>query len=134
MIVCDTSVLIAAFARWHDAHLLATAALTRTDALIDHVAVETFSVLTRLPPPRRAPPGLVAEFVEHHYPAGTPRFATAGSEVVLRTARDNGIAGGAVYDLVVAMSAAAADATLISLDRRAAATYEAAGSPFQLLG
>lgn len=51
MIACDTSVLVAGFARWHAEHALAAAALHRVDAVVDHVAVETFSVLTRLPPP-----------------------------------------------------------------------------------
>ncbi len=55
MIACDTSVLVAAFARWHESHMAAATAVRRCDALIDHAVIETFSVLTRLPAPRRAP-------------------------------------------------------------------------------
>ena len=41
--------------------------------------------------------------------------------------------GGAVYDLVVALSAARAGALALSLDRRAASTYDAAGADYELL-
>jgi hypothetical protein len=43
------------------------------------------------------------------------------------------VIGGAVYDLVVALSAARAGAVLLSLDRRAATTYGAAGVDYELL-
>lgn len=134
MIACDTSVLVAAFSRWHDAHDLASAAVRRADALIDHVAVETFSVLTRLPAPRRAPAELVTAFLDHHFPAATPRLHNPAAAEVLTRAVAGRIAGGAVYDLLVALSAATADAAVLSLDRRAAATYEAAEIRFELLG
>ncbi len=133
MIACDTSVLVAAFARWHDAHGVAVAAVRRTDVLIEHAAVETFSVLTRLPAPARAPADLVTEFLDHHFPERRPRLPGPGSAAVLARARAHGIVGGAVYDLLVGMSAAAADATVLSLDRRAAATYQAADVRFELL-
>ncbi len=133
MIACDTSVLIAAFARWHDSHDLAVVAVRRADALIDHAAVETFSVLTRLPAPRRAPADLVTTFLDHHFPADGPRLRGPRSTEVLARARAGGIVGGAVYDLLVALTASAADATMLSLDRRAAATYQAADVRFELL-
>lgn len=134
MITCDTSVLVAAFARWHDSHDLAVTALERTDAVIDHAVVETFSVLTRLPAPRRAPAEIVGQFMDHHFTDVVPRLPGPGSAVVLQAARAGGITGGAVYDLLVALSAASTDATLLSLDRRAATTYDAAGIRFELLG
>lgn len=133
MIACDTSVLVAAFGRWHDSHRAAIAAVRRADTVIDHVAVETFSVLTRLPAPRRVPADLVTAFLEHHFPASTPRLPSPGSGEVLARARSSGVSGGAVYDLVVGMAAAARKATVLSLDRRAALTYEAAQVRFELL-
>lgn len=132
MITCDTTVLVAAFARWHADHGIAADALGRVDAVIDHVAIETFSVLTRLPPPRRAPSHLVAEFLDHHLPA-VDRLPSPGSARVLGIARRTGIAGGAVYDLVVGLAAADAGATLLSLDRRALPTYVAANTRHELL-
>lgn len=134
MITCDTSVLVAGFARWHAEHGSAAAAIRRVDAIVDHVAVETFSVLTRLPPPRRVPPHLVTAFLDAHIPRSTPRLAAIPATSVLDTAVRAGISGGAVYDLVVALAAQRGDALLLSLDRRAAATYEAAGAKYELLG
>lgn len=133
MIVCDTSVLVAAFARWHADHDLAVVALGRASALVDHVAVETFSVLTRLPAPRRVRPGLVTAFLDRHFSAEIPRLPAPGSGALLQVAQRCGISGGAVYDLVVGLAAARAGATLLSLDRRAAPTYDAAQAPFELL-
>jgi predicted nucleic acid-binding protein len=133
VIACDTSVLVAAFARWHDSHAIATSAILRLDALIDHTVIETFAVLTRLPAPRRAPAELVTAFLDHHFPAGTPRLQCPGSAQILARAQLGGVAGGAVYDLLVALTAAGADALVLSLDRRATATYTAAKVAFELL-
>lgn len=133
MITCDTSVLIAAFARWHTDHDVAAAALRKVDALVDHVVVETFSVLTRMPAPRRVPADLVSAFLASHFPASTPRLPGVPSDDVMETALDAGITGGAVYDLVVALAARRGGATLLSLDRRAAPTYNGAGADYELL-
>jgi predicted nucleic acid-binding protein len=71
VIACDTSVLIAAFARWHSDHRAAATALRKVDALVDHVVIEMFSVLTRMPPPRRVPPDLVSAFLASHFSEST---------------------------------------------------------------
>lgn len=133
MITCDTSVIVAAFARWHEDHPLAAAALGRVNALVDHVVVESYSVLTRLPPARRVPPPLVSTFLDHHFPTDTPRLGYPSADAVLAKALSAGVSGGGVYDLVVALSAARANATLLSLDRRATSTYETARIQFELL-
>jgi len=44
-----------------------------------------------------------------------------------------GIVGGAVYDGLICATARAADATLVTLDRRAAATYDRFRVGFRLL-
>lgn len=134
MITCDTSVIVAAFARWHEDHPIAAATIGRVNALIDHVMVESYSILTRLPPARRIPPPLVSAFLDHHFPAAVPHLGHPGSDAVQGSALPAGISGGAVYDLVVALTAARADATLFSLDRRGVSTYETAGIQFELLG
>jgi predicted nucleic acid-binding protein len=46
---------------------------------------------------------------------------------------DHGIAGGAVYDTLIAATAAQHGAELLSCDRRAAANYERYGVRFSLL-
>ncbi len=134
MITCDTSVLVAGFARWHTDHKSAAASIGRVGAIVDHVAVETFSVLTRLPPPRRVPAHLVTAFLDAHFPGSVRRLTSPPSPDVLDIAVRAGIAGGAVYDLVVALAAQRAGAVLLSLDQRAAKTYEAAGVEYELLG
>lgn len=45
-----------------------------------------------------------------------------------------GIGGGAIYDALIAESARLAGATLVSADRRAAATYAAVGVEVEFLG
>jgi predicted nucleic acid-binding protein len=92
----DTSVIVAAFASWHESHALARRALDQQPSLIAHCALETYSVLTRLPAPHRAPADLVAQFL-------TARFRDApltlpGSVQALLPARlaAAGITGGAV--------------------------------------
>lgn len=62
-----------------------------------------------------------------------PRFDYPSADAVLGKALSAGISGGGVYDLVVALSAGRADATLLSLDRRATSTYETARIQFELL-
>lgn len=125
--------LVAAFARWHEGHRRAAAALAEVDALVDHTVVETYSVLTRLPPPRRVPPALITRFLDHHFPAELPRLPGIESGQVLAVALASGISGGAVYDLLIALTAARAEATLLSLDRRATSTYGKADIRFELL-
>lgn len=63
-ITCDSSVLIPALLEWHPFHGPAQAALRRTAAIPAHVHVETFSVMTRLPDPRRPKPALVHQVLE----------------------------------------------------------------------
>ncbi|WP_346278591.1 hypothetical protein [Pseudonocardia sp.] len=66
-------------------------------------------------------------------PPSTPRLQGAPPSDLLAAARRSGIVGGAVYDLVVALSAGQAGAVLLSLDRRATATDEVAGAGYELL-
>lgn len=135
MIAADTSVAVAAFASWHESHERARAALRDGAAvLVAHCALETYSVLTRLPTPHRAPRALVHEFLRAQFRA--PYLVMAAREQRGLTARllELGIDGGAVYDALVALTAASADATLVSCDRRAAATYARCGVQARVVG
>ncbi len=129
----DTSVLVAAFARWHERHDQARAAVQDSSVLIGHVAVETFSVLTRLPPPRRAAPGLVVEFVSHHFPDPPVVLDRGGYRLLLSTGVEQRISGSAIYDALIAATAASHGATLLTLDRRAIAVYGAMGADHRLV-
>jgi hypothetical protein len=64
----DTSLVVAAFASWHDKHEHARRALDAGLRLPEYCALETYSVLTRLPPPHRAPGDLVREFLLARFP------------------------------------------------------------------
>ncbi|MBI4704922.1 MAG: type II toxin-antitoxin system VapC family toxin [Deltaproteobacteria bacterium] len=120
----DTSVIVAGFASWHESHTPARRALDEHPSLIGHCALETYSVLTRLPAPHRAPPRLVAQFLAVRFP-GVPLTlpGAAQLELVARLAAA-GISGGAVYDALVGATAAHHGATLLTLDGRAQEIYE----------
>ena len=124
MTVGDTSVVIAAFASWHEQHEVARRALDSGVRLVDHCALETYSVLTRLPPPHRVAGDVVRDFLNARFPAPFLRLSAAAYKTFLSTLPDRGVTGGAAYDALVAATAADNDADLVSCDRRAAAVYE----------
>jgi predicted nucleic acid-binding protein len=124
----DTSVVVAAFASWHEHHDAARRALDGGLRLVEHCALETYSVLTRLPAPHRSPGAVVAEFLRIRFPEPFLRLSTAGYRRFVLELRARGVMGGASYDALVAASAAAAGAQLVTCDRRAAVTYERYGA------
>jgi predicted nucleic acid-binding protein len=131
----DSSVAVAAFVRGLPRHDEARAELSRKPAIPVHAAIETYSVMTRLPAPYRVDPSsaarLVGENLADRFLAGpTPRHVRAW----LARFAELGIAGGAIYDALIAESARAAQRTLVTADARAAATYRALGVSVRMLG
>lgn len=133
MIAADTSVVVAAFASWHEGHASALGALSRRPRLPAHVLVETYSVLTRLPVPYRAPAVLVAEFLAARFPEPALLLDGAGHLTLLARAADAGISGGAIHDALIAATAQAAGAKLLTRDQRALAIYERMGVDYEVL-
>jgi predicted nucleic acid-binding protein len=129
----DSSVVIAAFASWHEHHPVARMALSRRPRLIAHAAVESYSVLTRLPPPHRAQPAIVHAFLTERFADPLLTLSETGYQDLLATAASNGILGGPAYDALIAITATEHHATLVSLDQRASATYEAVGATVERL-
>lgn len=129
----DTSVAVAAFGRWHARHDAARDAVRSSERLIGQVAVETFSVLTRLPAPRRAPARLVHEFMDHHWPGPWLSLDGQGYRQLLDVAAGGQAIGGAVYDALIAVAAREPGQTIVSLDERAVRTYQAFAAPYRLL-
>ena len=129
----DTSVIVAAFASWHEAHHTARKALEAHPHLIAHCGLESYSVLTRLPPPHRAPPALVAEFLAQRFPKGVLLLPTTAASKVVTQCAALGIAGGAEYDALIAITARHHGATLQTLDVRACSTYGLLGTAFEPL-
>jgi predicted nucleic acid-binding protein len=128
VIAVDSSIVVAGFASWHESHSLAVKVLDRSPRLIAHAAVEAFSVLTRLPPPHRAQPQIVHDFLTIRFTEPVLTLSDVGYLELLATAATSGLAGGQTYDALIGFTAAEHEATLISLDRRAAVTYEAVGA------
>lgn len=129
----DSSIAIAAILADHQAHEEAEEALSRSAATIAHVATETYSVLTRLPPPLRLGAAQAAAIVEARLPSTRVTLdADAHTSAPARLATA-GVSGGATYDGLIALTALEHELELLSRDRRAARTYRALGVRFQLL-
>jgi predicted nucleic acid-binding protein len=129
----DTSLVIAAFASWHEAHQAARRALDAGLRLPEHCALETYSVLTRLPAPHRAPADVVRDFIAARFPEPFLRLAPAAYRAFLLEMCERQITGGAAYDALVAATAAEHSAELVSCDRRASAIYERYGVRTELV-
>jgi predicted nucleic acid-binding protein len=129
----DTSVAVALAARDHPGHDATAAALAgRRLGLSGHAAFETFSVLTRLPPPARRTPATIARLLTANFPDS--RFLSAtGAAAVLHDLHTNGVAGGAVYDALVGATAAEHGLVLATRDRRALSTYRRLDVAVELL-
>jgi predicted nucleic acid-binding protein len=134
VIAVDSSVVVAGFASWHDGHHTAAAVLARKPRVPAHVLVESFSVLTRLPPPHRAPGRLVARFLSERFSRPPPLALPAGAHLrLIEQAAVEGIAGGSIYDALIGATARHAHVRLLTRDRRAAATYERLGVEYEIL-
>ncbi len=133
MKAADTSVVVAAFASWHEHHDRARRALDGGLRLIDHCALESYSVLTRLPAPHRSAAGVVLEFLTARFPQPWLRLSEAAYTTFIGNLADRGVAGGASYDALVAATAAGWGAELVSCDRRALTIYERYGVRTTLL-
>ena len=127
MKAADTSLVIAAFASWHESHEAARRALDGGLRLIEHCALETYSVLTRLPPPHRTSGAIARDFLESRFPRPFLRLGERAYRDFILGLTDHGISGGAAYDALVAATAAGCDAELVTCDRRALPVYERYG-------
>ena len=133
MKAADTSLVVAAFATWHEHHEAARRVLDGGVRLIEHCALETYSVLTRLPPPHRSSGSVVRDFMRARFPEPFLRLSVASYRAFLLGLADHEVLGGAAYDALVAATAAAHRAELVTCDRRAAAVYESYGVPARFL-
>jgi predicted nucleic acid-binding protein len=74
------------------------------------------------------------EFLRARFPQPFLRLTEPGYHRCVLSLTEHGITGGAAYDALVAATAAAANAELVTCDRRAAGVYDAYGVRFHLLG
>lgn len=129
----DTSVVVAAFAEWHEGHTQAVAVLAAGVRLPAHCALECYSVLTRLPPPHRVASALASEFLLSRFTEPLLTLDPADHLALVDQLADRAITGGAAYDGLVALTAARHGARLLSRDRRAARVYLALDVEFELI-
>lgn len=132
MIAVDSSVLVAAFASWHGLHEEARAVIAGA-RLPAHAAVEAYSVLTRLPAPHRADPGVARDYLRQFSEPWLALDAGVVRDLLLRLP-SLGVAGGPTYDALIAATAVHAGAELVSCDQRARAVYARCGATVRMLG
>ncbi|HEY2141948.1 MAG TPA: PIN domain-containing protein [Solirubrobacteraceae bacterium] len=120
----DSSIVIAGFASWHEKHAAALDGLRGIGDLVAHAELESYSVLTRLPEPFQIAPDDIADYLRKRYPGRRMALPEAERRALVARFARLSIAGGAVYDGLVALTAAHHGYRLISCDRRAASTYD----------
>jgi predicted nucleic acid-binding protein len=133
VIAVDTSVVVPALSAWHERHESCRTVLDDRPHIVGHALVESFSVLTRLPAPFRMRPQLASELLSANF--GHPALVMTADDTARFVANLSQwrVVGGAVYDALIAATAAQAGAVLLTLDARAARTYLAVGADVRLL-
>jgi predicted nucleic acid-binding protein len=113
--------MVAAVCAWHERHAGAAAEIERRLAARErmataaHALAESFAVLTRLPAPYRIAPADALAVLEGNF-LRTARVASLdadGYKAMLRRAGSEGVAGGRVYDAVIAACALKARASTL---------------------
>ncbi|MGH8773784.1 MAG: type II toxin-antitoxin system VapC family toxin [Jiangellaceae bacterium] len=129
----DTSVAVAMVVTDHAGHDNVFEALKdRRLGLAGHAAFETFSVLTRLPPPARLTPAAAARLLSANFPGGLFLGPQAASDLIA-SLPGHRIAGGSVYDALVGAAAKEHGIVLATRDRRAIQTYRALDVEIELV-
>ncbi|MGD0083452.1 MAG: type II toxin-antitoxin system VapC family toxin [Acidimicrobiales bacterium] len=129
----DTSVAVAIVVEDHEHHAATLRAVGRRGVgLAGHAAFETFSVLTRLPPPARRSPDAVVQLMRANFPRNR-YLAASAAEALLPRLASLGIAGGSVYDALVGAAAAESGLVLLTRDRRALPVYRALGVDVEMI-
>ncbi len=129
----DSSIAIAALLADHGAHDLAEDALKRCTSTIAHVATETYSVLTRLPPPHRLASADAAKLLDARLPSTYVALSASEHAKAHTRLAAAGVSGGATYDGAIALTALAYNLEILTRDKRAQRTYRALNVPYQLL-
>ena len=126
-LVLDTSVAVPLVVATHSAHDAVTRWWNgREVSLCGHAAIETYSVLTRLPGDLRLAPADAERLLRERF--GLPLvLSTDAARDVVGVLSGLGVVGGAAYDGLVALAAVEHGAELATRDQRARPTYERVG-------
>ncbi|MGF1648587.1 MAG: type II toxin-antitoxin system VapC family toxin [Kineosporiaceae bacterium] len=124
VVAVDTSVAVPLLVRPHPAHE-STRQWGRDKSLrlAGHAALETYSVLSRLPGDLAVDPATAHALIDGLFAEPLTLDAPAQRSAVALLAA-HGVAGGAVYDGLVALAALAHGVLLATRDRRALGTYQ----------
>ena len=126
-VAVDTSVAVPLLVRSHLDHASVVRWWNGQElALSGHALAETYSVLTRLPGDARLAPADAARLLNARF---SPPLVLSRSRTrkLPDTLSRLGMAGGAVYDALVALAAKDHGAALATRDARARGTYDAVG-------
>jgi predicted nucleic acid-binding protein len=127
-VAVDTSVAVPLLVQTHRAHAdIVRWWAGREVALSGHALAETYSVLTRLPGDLRLAPADASRLLVERFAEPLLLDAVMASHLP-QVLTELGIAGGAVYDALVALAAHQHGVELATRDARARATYEAVGA------
>jgi toxin FitB len=126
-VAVDTSVAVPLLVRSHREHAAVVRWWSGQEVTLSgHALAETYSVLTRLPGDARLDPADAARLLKARF--SSPLVLGGSSTRKLPdTFSRLGIAGGAVYDALVALAAKEHGAALATRDARARGTYDAVG-------
>ena len=126
-VAVDTSVAVPLVVRSHHDHAAVVRWWNgREVALSGHALAETYSVLTRLPGDARLAPADAARLLNARFSPPLLLSNPRGRKLPDTLSR-LGIAGGAVYDALVALAAKEHEVALATRDTRAQGTYDAVG-------
>jgi toxin FitB len=129
----DTSVAVPLLVSSHEHHrAVAEWASGRSLSLSGHALAETYSVLTRLAGDARVAPADAVTLIDENLDE-TLVLSTTVARGVHRELAANGVAGGAMYDGLVALTAREHGAVLVTRDARARSTYETLGVVVEVL-
>jgi predicted nucleic acid-binding protein len=126
-VAVDTSVAVPLLVRSHHDHTTVVRWWNGQEVTLSgHALAETYSVLTRLPGDARLAPADAARLLEARFSSPLV-LSSSQARKLPDTLSRLGIAGGAVYDALVALAAKEHGAVLATRDARARGTYDAVG-------
>ncbi|HEY1002290.1 MAG TPA: type II toxin-antitoxin system VapC family toxin [Streptosporangiaceae bacterium] len=126
-VAVDTSVAVPLLVRSHHDHADVVRWWNGQEiALSGHALAETYSVLTRLPGDARLSPADAARLLNARF-ASPLVLSSSPARKLPDTLSRLGVAGGAVYDAIVALAAKQHGVALATRDARARGTYDAVG-------
>jgi hypothetical protein len=95
--------------------------------------LEAYSVLTRLPAGLAVDAATASAVLTERFPDPALTVGVPDRDALISRLAQAGVVGGASYDGLVALEAAAHDRPLLTLDRRAVETYQRLGAGHRII-